>query len=230
MSNLLPIGDNLVDWPAIRALLKQGTLIDIQVSEVEPPLPYIVLMTLDAPVFFCRLAEDANLPEYEPAESQVVFIPTARDFCSLRVFIKGWSEQGGYIALAPAANAEFLRQRRSVRIKASEDINYRVQFEGKSSIYKGVSVEDIGRGGIGLLVYAASSIPEGVQATVKISIPRANGQVLATGVVSYCIEHGNAPRMYRIGIKFTKISPRDQQTIAMYIDQARKLEKHKPGI
>jgi len=228
MSDSLPVEGKIVDWPAIRMLLKPGTQIDVQLSEVEMPLPYIVLMALDIPLIFCRLDDSVILPEFEFAESQMVFIPTARDLCSLRVAIKEWAEGGRYLALAPVGNAEFLRRRRSIRIKTWEDINYRVQFEGKSNIYKGVAVEDIGRGGIGLLVYAAGPVHEGVHTKVRINLPGISDQVSAIGVVSHCLAQENLPRMYRVGIRFTRISPRDQQAIAMYIDQARKTEKSKP--
>lgn len=221
---------NLIDWPAIRMILKPGIQIDVQLNEIEPPLPYVVLMSLDIPIFFCRLVEGVEPPEFEIAESQMVFVPGIRDFCSLKVVIKDHAERGKYLALAPMANAEFLRRRRSIRVKTWEDISYRVQFEGKSNIYKGVAVEDIGRGGIGLLVYAAGPVQEGVEAKIRVNLPGVREQVLAGGIVSHCIAQENLPRMYRIGIRFTKISPRDQQTIAVYIDQARKVENTKQRV
>lgn len=221
MNTALPLEIEKVDWQAIRAILKPGMKIDVQFNEFDAPIAYAVVMALDIPVFFCRRTEPNSVIGFELSESPMVFVPTTRDLCSLRVVVKEAALNGEYLALMPAENAKFLRRRRSIRIRTWENISYRVQFDGKSNIYKGVAVEDIGRGGVGLLVYAAGPVEEGAPAKIKINLPGETDQVSATGVVTHCVTQENAPRMYRVGIKFTTISPRDQQTIAMYMQQSR---------
>ncbi len=214
-----PARSSSIDWPVIKRMLQSGTQIDVQFNETEQPISYAVVMTLESPMVFCLAIDKVDPSAIEKNASPMVFIPTVRDLCSLRMAIKGWAEGGRYLALSPLENVVFLRHRRSIRIKTPENISYRVQFEGRSNIYKGIAVQDISRGGLGLLVYAASPIQEDIQARLEITLPRSNKQISAIGSVSHCIPHGNLPRMYRIGIQFTRISPHDKQTIAMYIDQ-----------
>jgi len=204
--------------------------VDVQFDESQPPLPYEVLMVLDVPIVVCRSMETTEPLEFEEGATPFVFIPGTRDFFSLRVTVKGAGEDGKYLALSPVSNAQFLRRRRMIRLKTPENIGYRVQFEGKSSIYKGIAVQDISRGGIGLLVYAASPIQEGSQAKIEISLSRGSEQISALGAVTHCEPHGNLPRMYRVGLQFTLISPRDKQLVAMYIDQLLKSEATKQHI
>ncbi|NCO65153.1 PilZ domain-containing protein [Candidatus Aquicultor secundus] len=220
-----PNDAKLIDWPYIKKLLQPGTQVDVQFSDADEPLPYTVVMTLDTPLIFCRAIEDVRLPFVEEGATPMMFIPATRDLCSLRVVIKQQADNCAYLALSPIASAQILKRRRAIRIKSADDISYRVRFEGKSNIYKGIAVQDIGRGGVGLLVYAASPIQEGMQAEIEIVLPQASEKACATGSVSYCIQHGNLARMYRIGIRFTTISPRDKQMIAMYIDSSLKAEK-----
>ncbi len=219
----------LIDWPYIKKLLQPGTQVDVQFSDADEPSSYTVVMTLDTPLIFCRANEEVRLSYIEEGATPMMFIPATRDLCSLRVVVKQQAGDCAYIALSPIARAQILKRRRAIRIKSAEDISYRVRFEGKSNIYKGIAVQDIGRGGVGLLVYAASPVAEGMQAEVEISLPQASEKVSATGSVSYCIPHGNLPRMYRIGIQFTAISPQDKQTIAMYIDSSLMAEKPGPA-
>ena len=214
----LPVEGNPVDWSAIRNILQPGMQIDVQFADAEAPINYTVVMVLDSQIIFCRLVDEERLPEVEGGETPMVFIPTLRDFYSARMLVEKSAENGRYIALSPSTNAQFLRRRRTIRIKAPENISYRIQFDGKSSIYKGIAVQDVGRGGIGLLVYAASPIQEGLRTQVEITIPKSNEQVAAVGKVSHCIPYGTQPRIFRIGIQFTTISPRDKQAISMYID------------
>ncbi|MCL6473112.1 MAG: PilZ domain-containing protein [Firmicutes bacterium] len=210
---------SLVDWSSIKKMLEPGTQIDVQFGDSELPIAYAVIMALDSPIIFCRSIGAVDLSDIEQGATPTVFIPTARDLCSLRMIVRQLAENGVYLALSPAENASFLRRRRSIRIKTPENIGYRVQFDGRSNIYKGVAVQDISLGGIGLLVYAASPIDEGSQAKVEITLPRTEEQVSVIGVISHCISYGNLPRMYRVGIQFTRVSPRDKQIIAVYIDQ-----------
>lgn len=217
--NSSPSRNGSIDWPVIKRMLQSGTQIGVQFNETEQPISYVVVMALELPIVFCCAIGKVDPPGLEENPRPVVFIPTVRDLCSLRVTIKEWAEGGKYLALSPVENVAFLRRRRLIRIKAPENISYRVQFKGRSNIYKGIAVQDISRGGIGLLVYAASPIQEGIQAGVEIVLPRSNNQVSALGAVSYCVPYGGLPRMYRIGIQFTKVSPHDKQVIAMYIDQ-----------
>lgn len=217
--------NKLIDWPYIKKLLQPGVQVDVQFSDADAPLPYTVVMTLDTPLIFCRAVEDVELSFIEEGATPMMFIPASRDLCSLRVVVKQHAENGVYLALSPIASAQLLKRRRAIRIKSSEDISYRVRFEGKSNIYKGIAVQDIGRGGVGLLVYAACPIQEGIQATVEIVLPQANEKVSAVGLVSHCTPYGNLPRMYRIGIRFTTVSPQDKQAIAVYIDSTLKTGK-----
>lgn len=221
MSNRLS-KNNSITWADIKRVLQPGMLIDVQFHEADMPLQYHVLMLLEEALIFCRSAEEVGLSALDGAVSAMVFIPTARDLCVFKVSIKQMAENGMYLALTPTTTPEFLRHRRSVRVKTHDDISYRVQFDGKSNIYKGIAVQDIGRGGIGLVVYAAGPIPEKSHAEVKVSFPKLNEQVSAQGVVSHCIPYGSMPRTYRVGIQFTKISPSHQQAIAMYIESAAK--------
>ena len=227
MGTTLPLEIEKIDWPAIRATLKSGTKIDVQFNQFDAPVAYVIVMALDIPVFFCRRVEANVTPKLELSENPMVYIPTTRDLCSLRVVVKESVLGAEYLALTPAENAKFLRRRRSVRIRTWENISYRVQFDGKSNIYKGVAVEDLGRGGIGLLVYAAGPVEQGVSAQIKINLPGESEQLAASGEVTHCIAQDNMPRMYRVGIKFVTISPRDQQTIAMYMEQTRLKDKSK---
>jgi hypothetical protein len=227
MGNTLPLEIERIDWPAIRATLKPGTKIDVQFNRFDAPVAYVVVMALDMPVFFCRRLEADVVGEHEVSESPMVYIPTTRDLCSLKVVVKESVLGAEYLALMPAENARFLRRRRSIRIRTWENINYRVQFDGKSNIYKGVAVEDLGRGGIGLLVYAAGPVETGASAQIKIDLPGVSEQLAASGEVTHCIAQEQMPRMYRVGIKFASISPRDQQTIAMYMERLRLKDKSK---
>ncbi|MDI6716152.1 MAG: PilZ domain-containing protein [Actinomycetota bacterium] len=214
--------ENLIDWLSLKRVLKPGTQMDIQFDESDSPVPYVVLMTFDTPLVVCRIADGVKAPKVEEGSSPMIYMPASRDFCSFKAIVKQCAEGGAYLAISPETSAEFLRRRRSIRVKAPAGIAYRVQFEGKSNIYKGVSVQDISRGGIGLLVYAAGLIAEGTKVKIVIELPQLGERVSASGVVSHCVPYGSIPRMYRIGIRFTMISPRDKQTIAMFIDQHEK--------
>lgn len=216
---------NSIDWPSIKRIVQSGVSVDIQLNEVEMPVQYNVLMVLDEPIIFVQSREQISLPDIKYGSTVMVFVPTARDLCLFKARVEQMAEDGTYLALTPTTNAEFLRHRRSVRVKTRDDLSYRIQFAGKSSIYKGIAVQDIGRGGIGLIVYAAGPIPEKVQTEVRIVFPGTTGSVVAQGAVSHCVPYGGLPRTYRVGIKFTMISPTDQQIIAMYIDRALKLAR-----
>jgi len=226
----LPAERNPIDWSLIKRTLQPGAQVDVQFHDSQPPLPYEVVMVLDVPIVICRSMQTIELLEFEEGATPLVFIPGIRDFFSLVVAIKGVGEDGKYLALSPESNIQFLRRRRMIRLKTPENIGYRVQFEGKSSIYKGIAVQDISRGGIGLLVYAASPIQEGSQAKIEISLARSSEQISALCAVTHCEPHGGLPRMYRIGLQFTLISPRDKQLVAMYIDQLLKSEDAKQRI
>jgi c-di-GMP-binding flagellar brake protein YcgR len=210
-----------IAWVDIKRILHPGTHIDVQLGEADLPLPYTVVMVLDEPLVFCRATGVIDTLQQSPT-SAMVFIPTARDLCLFKATIKKATDGGAYIALEPTSKAEFLRHRRSIRVKTKDDINYRVQFAGKSNIYKGIAVQDLGRGGIGLVVYAAGPIVERSRAEVRITLPGIPNNILAHGIVSHCIPFNDLPRTYRVGIQFTKISPTDQQLIALYIEQAYK--------
>ena len=95
------------------------------------------------------------------------------------------------------------------------DLNARYSFEGNQKTWKGCTVVNISRDGMGIVVYLRERIPIGALLQFEIMFPSQEEPIKATGVLQW-IKEQREEMNFPGGIEFTKIDPEDKWTLLDY--------------
>lgn len=149
-------------------------------------------------------------------EELVAEFPTEEGACSVKIRITGQSENSSYISFAQVDRLTFEQKRETPRLRPDESVGFRIQFESIGNIYRGVTIEDISAGGIGVLVRSSREVEKGTRARLFIELPR-HDLITIYGEVMNCARSESSPRLYRIGLRFIKANPIDLKLISEYV-------------
>lgn len=160
-------------------------------------------------------------PDYTADREVAALFPIENAVNSIDVKIIKKSACSNYITIIPISEPVLLRERNYFRLKTDDNISYRIQFDCTGNIYKGASIEDIGEGGIGVLVHAASGIVRGTGVKLSIELPQHNDAITIMGKVAHCSKSHRDARAYKIGIRFHNVKPQNMKAITDFIEQSR---------
>ncbi|MDP2210110.1 MAG: PilZ domain-containing protein [Candidatus Aquicultor sp.] len=207
----------LDNTPSAKDLLLETANFSFQLQENENPLYFQVVMSLDDKTFVCRAANKSKITRYVTKKEVTILCPVRNGVCSMRARITRQTLDGDYIAITPIAKPAVMQQRRSFRLRTSEDIGYRIQFDSRGNIYKGAAIEDISDGGLGVLVHAAGEIESGTKVKITIELNKHDEPIVVLGEVANCKKHNKFARAYRVGIRFTHVKEQDLHNIVAFI-------------
>jgi len=208
----------------LNEVMFEGITFNFRLEGNGPTHYFRVVMMLDDDTLMCQASNRTKLTTDIAGKSINSQFPTEEGSCAVKIRVLKQSSDGMFIAVAPIDKPAFRQQRQSFRLKPEENINFRIQFEGIGNIYRGVTIEDISKGGLGVLVRTSREIENGTKVRLFIELPK-HDLITILGEVANSSRLDKSPRMFRIGIRFTGIDGKNLDTIADYIRAHANLSK-----
>jgi len=207
----------------LNEIVFEGITFNFQLVESSSTHYFRVVMMLDD-TFVCQAANRTSLTTDITGKSIDTNFPTEEGSCTVKIRVLRQSSDGRFIAITPINKPALRQQRQSLRLKPDENINFRIQFEGIGNIYRGITIEDISEGGLGVLVRTSREIEDGTQVKLFIELPK-HDLITILGEVANSSRYEKSSRMFRIGIRFTGIDRKNLNVITDYIKAHANLSK-----
>lgn len=218
------LSDKATCLAKLNEIVFEGITFNFQLEGSDSTHYFRVVLMLDNDTLLCQAANRTKLTTDMTGISINTQFPTDDGSCAVKVRVLKQSSDGMFIAIAPIDKPAFRQQRRSFRLKPDENISFRIQFEGIGNIYRGITIEDISEGGLGVLLRTSREIENGTQVKLFIELPK-HDLVTILGKVTNSSRYEKSPRIFRIGIRFTGINRKDLDVIAEYIRARANLGK-----
>ena len=99
----------------------------------------------------------------------------------------------------------------------STKLDAKYSREDNPGKWKGCSVTNISRGGVGIIVHLQERIPTGLLVPLEIMLPPKEEPIKAIGVLRW-IEKKGKEMNFKVGIEFININPEDLKTMLDHAD------------
>ncbi|MCL6473316.1 MAG: PilZ domain-containing protein [Firmicutes bacterium] len=213
----------------LEEFLAKDAPFDLRLDGKEDALGFLVSAVLGRDLFVGKLASGKHLPERITGRLAIATFAGENALCLVRVSIKGQSSNGTNVTIQIDGEPTYKQQRRHQRLKTDDTIIFRIQFDSNGNIYRGIKIEDISEGGLGVLIHTAGEIEKGTRARILIELAKRE-PIIILGEVTNCSKPGKSSRVYRIGIRFIDVKKEDLLYIANYVNRHSKLNRLRSNI
>jgi len=221
-NNSLPVGNVEED---LSVLLKPGLAIRLEGNQSTSS--YMLVDYRPDGTIVCRAIGEPIGGGYEVGSLLVITRVIGRGEYNIPVKVTSISSKAQVITLQHVEEVVLIERRNYERVRAGSNVRVKLQFDGMgSSMYKSLRVQDIGGGGVSIIIRSRNPVSRGQYVNLTIDFMSSQNRVSARGKVVHCTYQKNdESHEYILGIQFVGISAEDRAKVINYVEHELKKQK-----